>query len=160
MLLVTSILTGTLGLFEKIVSSQNDFIATMNEKTPPALTKLGARIKAYDATSQTIEMHYSIDDSFCHSGDIIQGGYIAGMLDGAMAHTIFASFERYLVLATLEMSVSYLEIARPGTFVCYARPVRLGKSIAFLEGWLHNTRGITVAKATSTAKIIDKVPRK
>ena len=104
-------------------------------------------------------MHYKVDASFCNSGGIIQGGYIAGMLDGAMVHTVFADLKRYVVLATLEMNISYLEIAHPGDHVCYARPVRLGKSIAFLEGWLQNNEGIMVAKATSTAKIIDKALR-
>ena len=159
MLLVTSISTGICGQSEKALSNKNDFVATMNEKMPPALRKLGAIIKAYDEQSRTIEMHYKVDASFCNSGGIIQGGYIAGMLDGAMVHTVFADLKRYVVLATLEMNISYLEIVHPGDLVCYARPVRLGKSIAFLEGWLQNNEEIMVAKATSTAKIMDKVPR-
>jgi len=134
------------------------FIPLMNEHAPPALRKLGGRINDFDDASRTVEMRYTLDDSFCHSGGIIQGGFVTGMLDAAMAHAVIAIYRRYVVVASLEIKVSFLEIARAGELTVFARPVRMGKSIAFLEGELFDRDGRLLATATSTAKIVDKAP--
>jgi uncharacterized protein (TIGR00369 family) len=135
-----------------------EFIPLMNEHAPPALRKLGGRVHGFDDTSRTIEMRYSLDESFCHSGGIVQGGFVTGMLDASMAHAVIAIYRRYVVVASLEIKVSFLEIARPGELAAFARPVRMGKSIAFLEAELLDTDGRLLATATSTAKVIDKSP--
>ena len=136
----------------------DDFIPVMNEHAPPALRKLGGRIHAFDDDTGTVEMRYTLDDSFTHSGGIVQGGYVTGMLDAAMAHAVIARFRRYVVVASLDIKVNFLRIARPGELTAYARPQRLGKSIGFLEAELFDEQGERVATATSTAKIIDKTP--
>lgn len=135
-----------------------EFIPLMNEHAPPALRKLGGRVHAFDDASETVEMRYTLDESFCHSGGIVQGGFVTGMLDAAMAHAVIASYRRYVVVASLEIKVSFLEIAGPGELAAFARPVRMGKSIAFLEAELLDADGKLLAAATSTAKIIDKTP--
>ena len=133
-------------------------IETLNAHAPPALQKLGGRVHAYDEKEKIVEMHYSLDDSFCHSGHIVQGGYVAGMLDAAMAHAVFAEVRELVVVATLEIKVSYLEIAKPGELIAYGRVARMGKSISFLEAELKNEDGELLATATSTARIIRKSP--
>jgi len=135
-----------------------DFIPLMNEHAPPALKKLGGRVQGFDDASRTVEMRYTLDDSFCHSGGIVQGGFVTGMLDAAMAHAVIAIHRRYVVVASLEIKVSFLEIARAGELTAVARPVRMGRSIAFLEAELLDPDSNLVATATSTAKIIDKTP--
>lgn len=134
------------------------YIPLMNEHSPPALRKLGGRVQAFDDETGTVEMRYTLDESFTHSGGIVQGGFITGMLDAGMAHAIIARYRRYVIVASLEIKVSFLEVARAGELVVYARPVRLGRSIAFLEAELHDENGNLLATATSTAKIIDKPP--
>ena len=103
-------------------------------------------------------MTYAIDDSFCHSGDIVQGGFVAGMLDAAMAHVTFMRLGELAIVATLEIKVSYFEIARPGTLTARARIVKLGKSIGFYEAELFDEKGTLLAAATSTARVIRKTP--
>ena len=134
-------------------------VETLNAHAPPALKKLGAHVHAYDEAEKVIEMRYALDDSFCHSGDIVQGGFVAGMLDAAMAHVVFAELREFVVVASLEIKVSYFDIARPGKLCAFGRIARLGKSIGFLEAELRNEAGELLAFATSTAKIIRKHPR-
>ena len=98
-------------------------------------------------------MRYTLDDSVCHSGGIVQGGFVTGMLDAAIA-----IHRRYVVVASLEIKVSFPEIAHAGELTAFARPVRMGRSIAFLETELLDPDSNLVATATSTAKIIDKTP--
>ena len=111
--------------------SADEFIAELNAHAPPAFTKLGGRISGFDESTGTVDVSYSLDESFCHSGDIVQGGYIASMLDAAMAHVTFMQLRSFVVVATLELKVNYLDIARPGKLTARARVVKLGKSIGF-----------------------------
>lgn len=135
-----------------------NMIDAMNAHSPPALKKLGGRVHTYDEDERVIEMRYRLDDSYCHSGDIVQGGFVAGMLDAAMAHAVFAELRDFVVVATLEINVSYLDIARPGELSAFGRIAKLGKSIGFLKAELRNDDGDLLAYATSTAKIIRKTP--
>jgi acyl-CoA thioesterase len=136
----------------------DELIDNLNAHHPPALGKLNGSVHRYDDPTQTIELRYQIDESFCHSGDIIQGGFVAGMLDAAMAHVVFVALGEVVIVATLEIKVSYLDIARPGELHATGKIAKLGKSIAFLTAELHNEDGVLLAIASSTARIIRKLP--
>jgi uncharacterized protein (TIGR00369 family) len=135
-----------------------ELIDRMNAHAPQALKVLGGKVASFDDESGIVEMHYEVGESLCHSGDIVQGGFIAGMLDAAMAHAVFAVLKSFVVVATLEMKVSFLDIARPGTLIGRGWVTRMGKTISFLEGELKNSDGLVLARCSSTARIIHKIP--
>ena len=139
--------------------SDDAFIAELNAHAPPAFVKLGGEVQGFDQARGKIEVSYSLDESFCHSGDIVQGGYVAGMLDAAMAHVTFMHLRSYVVVATLELKVNYLDIVRPGRLTAHARVVKLGKSVGFFDAELFSSDGSLLATATSTAKVFRKDPR-
>jgi uncharacterized protein (TIGR00369 family) len=132
----------------------------LNTAAPPYIKTLDGRIEAFDEDSGVIEFHFMANESHTHSDNIIQGGFIAGMLDAAMAHVVFCILNKVVILATLEMKVSYLDIARPGKLVARGRVLRMGKTIGFLEAELSATDGTILAKGTSTVRIVDRPPRK
>lgn len=132
----------------------DEFVDLMNAHAPPALKSLGGTVVSFDESTGTVEMHFAANESHCHSGDIVQGGFLAGMLDAAMAHAVFGVIKAFAIVATLEIKVSYLEIVRPGNIVGRGRIVRMGKTISFLESELYGDDGTLLAKATSTARII------
>lgn len=133
-----------------------ELIARLNAHAPPALKTLGGSVVSYDDQSQTMVMHYHASEALCHSGDIVQGGFITGMLDATMSHAVFAVVREPIILPTLEIKVSFLEIARAGDFVASGTVVRLGKSVVFLEGQLKDPQGKLLATASSTARILRK----
>lgn len=145
-------------LFDRQNMDVNDIVKNLNAHSPAAVKKLGGRVHSYDESARLLEMRFDIDGSYCHSGDIVQGGFVAGMLDAAMAHVVFASEQEFVVVATLEINVSYLEMAKPGELRAIGRIVKLGKSIGFLEAELKNQEGDLLARATSTARVIRKMP--
>ena len=108
----------------------------LNTSAPPYIKTLDGRIDAFDADSGVIEFHFMANESHTHSDDIVQGGFVAGMLDAAMAHVVFCTLDKVVMLATLEMKVSYLDIARPGKLVARGWVLRMGKTIGFLEAEL------------------------
>lgn len=130
----------------------------MNFHAPPALKLLGGKVQSFNEDTGTIEMYFVADKSHCHSGDIVQGGFLAGMLDATMAHVVFCVLDAIVVVATLEIKVSYLAIARPGKLVGRGWICRMGKTISFLEAELLDEQGTVLARASSTARIIHRSP--
>ncbi len=130
----------------------------LNVAAPPYIKTLDGRIDAFDEDSGVIEFHFMANESHTHSDDIIQGGFVAGMLDAAMAHVVFCVLKKVVILATLEMKVSYLDVARPGKLVARGWVLRMGKTIGFLEAELSTVDGTILAKGTSTVRIVDRPP--
>ncbi|MGI9295299.1 MAG: PaaI family thioesterase [Pseudomonadales bacterium] len=123
-------------------------------KLPPFMHTLGARLLMLSQASGTAELSFEIPLNFCHSGDIVQGGFVTAMLDGAMSMAVFASEGGFVDLPSLEIKVSFLAPSRAGIFTGKGSIRHIGKSIAFLEGELYNSDGVLTATSTSTAKVI------
>jgi uncharacterized protein (TIGR00369 family) len=101
-------------------------------------------------------MTFKVGEDLCHSGDIVQGGFITAMLDAAMSHAVFAYDDTVGNLASLEISTRYLEITRAGTLRAVGRIVRLSHKTAFLDGQLFNEEGRLLATTQSVAKVVRK----
>jgi len=101
-------------------------------------------------------IHYRARMDMCHSGGIVQGGFVTGWIDAAMAHVVMAQSEDAANPLSLEIKVSFLNPATPGLIIAEAWIERSGKSIAFLEGLIKNEAGEVLAKATSTMKLVRK----
>lgn len=98
-------------------------------------------------------IHFRSTMEMCHSGGIVQGGFITGWIDMTMANVIMAKQDQGNPLS-LEIKVSFLASARPGLVIAEAWVERMGRSTAFVEGLLRNESGEVLAKASSTVKLI------
>lgn len=98
-------------------------------------------------------MTFDISEHFCHSGDIIQGGFVTAMLDAVSTFAAFSTNSNIIKLATLELKVTFLRASRAGKFKAIGRVEQMGKSIAFLTGDLFDETGQKTASITTTAKI-------
>ncbi|MBV9044440.1 MAG: PaaI family thioesterase, partial [Alphaproteobacteria bacterium] len=94
----------------------------------------------------------------CHSGGIVQGGFVTGWIDAAMAHVVIAKSGRTLSPLSLEIKISFLQSAKPGRVIAEGWIERMGKTTAFLEGRLLNEQGDVLAKGTSTARLVPIAP--
>jgi len=126
------------------------------EYRPPFLDLLGAEIVKVDHATRTCEMTFQLGREFCHSVDIVQGGFVTAMLDATASHAVFLLEEGITVLSTLEIKVSFFEACRAGKFHVTGKIERIGKSIAFMSGEIRNGEGTILAATTTTAKIIRK----
>ncbi len=100
-------------------------------------------------------IHFRPTMEMCHSGGIVQGGFVTGWIDMAMANVIMAKQDQGNPLS-LEIKVSFLASARPGLVIAEAWIERIGRSTAFVEGLLRNEAGEVLAKASSTVKLIPR----
>ena len=99
-------------------------------------------------------IHYRARMDMCHSGGIVQGGFVTGWIDAAMAHVVMAQSKDAANPLSLEIKVSFLKPATPGLIIAEAWIERRGKSIAFLEGLIRNEQGEVLARASSTMRLI------
>lgn len=128
-------------------------LARLNAHWPPCSSLLGANAVSWKPEAQELVIAFTVDERFCHSGNVLQGGFSASMLDATMAYVALCIDPAIEHIPSLEIKVNHIAPGRPGTLLCTARPVRLGGSIGFLEGDLHQD-GTLVATATGTYRII------
>ena len=100
----------------------------------------------------------TIDERFLNPAGVVQGGFLAAMLDSAMgASAVSLTGERRVNVANTEMKVSFLRSARVGdVLTCTASVIKPGRVISFLEATIETAEGDLVATASSTYLIRDR----
>jgi len=115
---------------------------------------LGLKVLRFQSEPPEIDIEFEAKHEFTHSdGQVVQGGFVAAMLDAPMAHLLMGLYEEPIIPMTLDINVSYLAPSKPGKLNCVAEVVQLGKSTAFMSSRLYQQEKL-VATATSTVKIV------
>lgn len=126
----------------------------LNEHPPAVIRSLRGRVAGWAAERRELRMEFDIGTDFCHTVDIVQGGFITAMLDASMAHAVLASEPQHHVrVSSIDITVSFLRPARAGHFTAVGSIVKSGRTIAFLKAELYNDKGDLVATATSSAHL-------
>lgn len=139
-----------------MVASENEesLVSALNALRPAFLERLGGEVVALNRAAGTCTMRFTISTGFCHSGDIIQGGFVTAMLDAAASYAAFGLVDGVSALATLEIKVSFLEPSRAGAYRAVGIINRVGQNTVFLSGELYTDDGRLTAMATTTARLI------
>lgn len=127
----------------------------MNDETAtrPLPHTLGQRrVVTMEGGRAVIE--YQAGMHMCHSGGVVQGGFVTGWIDAAMAHAAMSLIGREMTPMTLEMKISFFAPARPGLVIAEGWIEKQGKSVCFAEGLLKDDKGDTLAKASSTFRLV------
>ena len=113
-----------------------------------------SKILEFSRENKSIKIEYIAVTRLCHSGNIGQGGYVTGWIDSAMAHSVMIPTDFKFSPLTLDLKITFLKSANPGIVIAAAKVIKLGKSVAFVEGTLSNSNGDLIAKGTSTNKLV------
>ena len=126
----------------------------LQSQMAPCGETLGLKCIRFQSEPPEIEIEFEAKYEFTHSdGQVVQGGFVAAMLDAPMAHLLMGLYEEEIIPMTLDINVSYLAPSRPGKLSCIAEVVQLGKSTAFMSSRLYQQKKL-VATATSTVRIV------
>lgn len=101
-------------------------------------------------------LEYRARPDMCHSGGVVQGGFVTGWIDAAMAHAAIAKNGPDVTPMTLELKVSFFAPVRPGLVIAEGWAVRSGRRTAFYEGHLLDEAGNVLAKASTTMMLADR----
>ena len=96
---------------------------------------------------------YNAGQHMCHSGNIVQGGFITGWLDASMALACMAKAGADVLVLSLEIKTSFINVTTIGKVYAEGWVYKIGKNIGFLEGELKNEDGKILAKGSQTVKL-------
>lgn len=133
--------------------SSDDVVEQMNAHQPAVIRSLKGRVAGFAPERRELRMEFQIGPEFCHTVDIVQGGFITAMLDAAMAHAVLAAEHGRVRVSSIDIQVSFLRPARAGEFTAVGAIVKSGRTIAFLKAELYSGKGELVATATSSAHL-------
>jgi uncharacterized protein (TIGR00369 family) len=102
------------------------------------------------------QIEYTAGMHMAHSGGVVQGGFITGWIDAAMAHAAISQFGFDIVPMTLEVKISFFAPARPGRIIAEGWIEKSGKTTCFAEGLIKDTSGALLAKGTSTLRLMPR----
>jgi len=125
---------------------------------PPASKTLGFELLSVDPEAGTIEVAFTADESFVNPVGVIQGGFLAAMLDETLGPALVATLGPEQFAPTADLHVQYLRPAKPGWLVGRGRVTKKGNDLAFMSGELLDGSGEIVATASATALIRHRRP--
>ena len=99
---------------------------------------------------------YRASPAMCHSGGVVQGGFVTGWIDAAMAHAAMAMDGPDVVPMSLEIKISFFAPVRPGLVTAEAWVERRGRKTCFFEGCLRDDAGTILAKGSSTLMLASR----
>lgn len=113
------------------------------------------RIVSMDPSGRST-LEYEARPDMCHSGGVVQGGFVTGWIDAAMAHAAIAKHGHGVTPMTLELKVSFFAPVRPGLVIAEGWAERDGRKTCFYEGHLKDADGKVLAKASTTMMLADR----
>jgi uncharacterized protein (TIGR00369 family) len=120
---------------------------------PPAAELLGFELVAVDPEAGTIEVAFTADERFLNPAGVVQGGFLAAMLDDTLGPALVATLGPDEWAPTVDLHVQFLAPSRPGRLLGRGRVTRRGREIVRLAGELVTSDGTVVATAIATAVI-------
>lgn len=129
-------------------------VAAMNARKPRFLDLLGGELVSIDPDAQSCEFHFCVPLDYCHSGNVVQGGFVAAMLDAAVSHAAFGGDPSIKSLATLELTTHYAGVTRGEQRLIVTGQVhKMTYKTAFLDGEIVDANGDITAMVRSVAKL-------
>lgn len=120
---------------------------------PPAAVLLGWRLLSVDPEEGTIDVAFTATEQFVNPVGVVQGGFLAAMLDDTLGPALVATLGPGEFAPTTNLQVQFLRPARPGPLVGRGWIVRRASGVGFLAGELVDDSGDVVATATATAVV-------
>ena len=128
-------------------------------RRPPCAAKLlGWKVLEAEPGSGRIRVQFEATRDFTNPLGHVQGGFLAALLDDTLGPALATTFDAQEFAPTLELKVSFIRPAKPGTLIGTGRVVHRGASVAFLEGELRDSAGDLIATATATARLVQVSP--
>lgn len=132
---------------------KKEIIKLLQNNKPPCLETLRGNLLEFDEDERIMTMEYDAIPEFCHSeSEIVQGGFVTGMLDSTMAHLVIALEKFQSNPVSLDINVSFIAPAHPGTLIAKSKILKMGKSIVFAYATMKQNDEM-IASATSTIKL-------
>jgi uncharacterized protein (TIGR00369 family) len=136
------------------MKSKEMIVKQINAHGPKFIGMLGGQLVDFDNDKTSCTIEFNISKDFCHSIDIVQGGFVTAMLDAAMSHAVFICDPEILNVSSLEIKTSYLAATRAGKLRVEGWVIKQSYKTAFMEAHIYNQDNELTATASSVAKLL------
>jgi uncharacterized protein (TIGR00369 family) len=126
--------------------------AGLSAKLHPSERHLGWKLR--EVEPGRVKAEFASRPEFMNAAGVVQGGFIAAMLDDVMGAAALSTCEAGQTAVTLEIKTSFVRPAAPGKFVGEGKLAHRTKSVAFAEGALRDADGELVATGTATLRFV------
>ncbi len=126
-----------------------------DKPAPPAAETLGWELVAEYPEEGRIEIAFHPNGTMLNPRGTVQGGFVSAMLDDTMGPALVASTQGREMPISLDINVSFVSPVYPGRVLGKGRVVSRTKKTAFLEAELFDMDDKLLARATSTARIVE-----
>lgn len=126
--------------------------AGVTAKLHPSEEHLGWRL--LEIEPGRLKAEFASQPEFVNAAGVVQGGFVAAMLDDVMGAAAFSTAEAGQRIVTLEMKTNFVRPATPGKFVGEGTLAHRSKGVAFAEGELRDESGELVATGTTTLRFV------
>ena len=129
-------------------------IEQLNAMAPDFIKLLGGSIIELDMDSQRAIFTFTVPLDYCHSGDVMQGGFVTAMLDAAMSHALFGTHDTISGIASLDIATQFTGVCRgQQPLRATGRVEKATFKTAFLEADIEDEAGTLFSTAQSVAKL-------
>ena len=121
----------------------------------PLMQTMGfVRMVELDAEAGRVVVEFEAKPNQCHSGNVVQGGFVTGWIDNAMATAAMAKTGFKRVAMSLDVKIAFYRAAHPGPVIAEGWVEHAGGRTVFAEGCLRTVDGALIAKGMSTLAMV------
>ena len=132
---------------------EKQIVNNSNQHVPAFIKLMGGKIIDLSTEKNRCVIEFNIGKEYCHSVDIVQGGFTTAMLDAAMSHAVFMLDKDVVGLSSLEIKTTYLDVTRAGKLRVEGWWIKKTFKTVFMEAHVYNEDNILTATASSVAKL-------
>ena len=138
------------------MKSKEHVIEQINKQSPKFIGLLGGKLVDFDTERHACTFEFNISKDYCHSIDVVQGGFVTAMLDAAIGYAVWVNDSEITNVLAIEIKTSYLEPTRAGKLRVEGWVVKKGYKIVFLEGHIYNEDNVLSETVSSVCKVSRK----
>lgn len=139
---------------EAIAAGRHDHPLDCN----PAFAAMGAVL--VDGTPGEVIVSFEAGEDAAQGNEVVSGGTLAAMLDGAMAVAVLSALKPGQTCSTISLTVNMLRPGKLGRLYVRAEVEKLGGRVAFAHAQLLNEDRVILATGSSSLAVLDLAPRR
>ena len=136
------------------MTDPNERVEQLNARAPDFIRLLGGKVISLDLATHRAVFTFHVPLEYCHSGDVVQGGFVTAMLDAAMSHALFGTDDSIAGVASLDIATQFMGVCRGNQPLQVTGLVKKATHrTAFLEAEVRDQTQDLIATAQSVAKL-------
>ncbi|MAK62922.1 MAG: phenylacetic acid degradation protein [Ponticaulis sp.] len=129
------------------------FFTIDSPAAPEAAKHLGFELLDADVDRGWLRVKFTPRKEFLNPMGNVQGGFLIAMLDETMGPAVVVKSKGQYVSSSIDIATHFIRPVKLGTISTEAEVIRMGRSVAFMEGKLFDEKDRLCATASTSAML-------